>query len=324
MRVAILDDIHNAYDRQPAVHRLRQRAEVRIFTEPFGDPANLRGFEAVVANRERTRFTRELLQQLPDLKLIVQTGNHAYHVDFAAAKELGITVARTAGHYDTRPGFKGTSGVVELTLGLILALLRHIVSSDAGMRRGEWPAPLSYELLGKTLGIVGVGNVGARVAKLADAFGMRLLAWSPSLTDERAKGIGAERRDLDDLLRQSDVVSIHVPLSPQSRNLIGARELGLMRPTSYLINTSRGPIVTETALIETLKAGRIAGAGLDVFDQEPLPRDHPLRSLPNVVLTPHLGWPTDNAYAAFAEVTVGALLNYMDGNSVLKFEEDVA
>jgi phosphoglycerate dehydrogenase-like enzyme len=312
MRVAVLDDIHQAYDSLPAIQRLREQAEVRIFTEPFGRPEVLRGLDALIANRERTRFTRELLEQLPDLRIIAQTGGHAYHVDFEAARERGIVVARASAGPST--------GAAELTLGLMLALTRHVSSSDAAMKRGEWPTPLGRELHGRTLGIVGLGNVGGLVAKLAQPFGMRLLAWSPSLTPERAQARGAELRELDLLLQESDVVSIHVSLSPASRGLIDGRRLGLIKPSAYLINTSRGPIVEEAALVEALKSGRLAGAGLDVFDEEPLPAGHPLTALPNVVLTPHLGWPTDIAYGRFAEAAVKALLDYLDGKPVQGFE----
>ncbi len=313
MRMAVLDDVHDAYRSAPAIQRLRERAEVEIFNGPFGDPSALRGFDALIANRERTRFTRELLEQLPELKIIVQTGDHAYHIDFAAARECGIAVARAP---------SGASpAAAELTIGLILALLRQIASADAAMKRGEWPTPLGVELAGKTLGIVGLGLRGRQVAALGAAFGMRLLAWSRSLTDERARATGAERRDLDDLLRESDVVTIHVALSASSRGLIGARELALMRPTAYLINTSRGPIVDEAALVAALREGRLAGVGLDVYDQEPLPAEHPLRTLPNTVLTPHLGWPTDAAYARYAESTVRVLLDYLDGKPVAGFDQ---
>ena len=314
MRVAVLDDIHDAYRSTPAIQRLRERAEVEIFAGPFGDPSALRGFDAVIANRERTRFTRELLEGLPNLKVIVQTGDHAYHIDFTAARDHGIVVARAP---------SGASpAAAELTMGLILALLCRIASADAAMKRGEWPTPLGYELVGKTLGIVGFGLRGKQIATLGSAFRMRLLAWSRSLTDERARAVGAERRELDDLLRESDVVTIHVALSASSRGLIGARELELMGPTAYLVNTSRGPIVDEAALVAALREDRIAGAGLDVYGEEPLPADHPLRTLPNAVLTPHLGWPTDAAYARYAESTVEVLLQYLDGKPVAGFGHD--
>jgi phosphoglycerate dehydrogenase-like enzyme len=314
MRVAILDDIHNAYEPTDGVRRLRERAEVRIFTEPFGDPAALRGFDALVANRERTRFTRELLGALPDLRIIAQTGNHAYHVDFAAAREQGIVVAKATGGYST--------GAAELTIGLMIAVTRRIPASDAAVKRGEWRTPLTPVLHGKTLGIVGLGHVGGHVARVARALEMRVLAWGPRLTDERAAAAGTERRELDDLLRESDVVSVHATLAPESRGLLDARRLGLMKPTAVLINTARGPIVHEGALIAALRTRRIAGAGLDVFDSEPLPPGHPLTRLDNVVLTPHLGWPTDEAYARFADAAADVLIAYLEGREVPQFVEE--
>jgi phosphoglycerate dehydrogenase-like enzyme len=313
MRVAILDDVHRAYEGTEGVRRLRERAEVRIFTAAFGEPAALRGFDALIANRERTRFTRSLMEQLPDLRVIAQTGNHAYHIDLAAAAERGVIVAKAAGGFST--------GAAELAIGLAIALMRQIPAADAAVKRGEWRTPLTQVLHAKTLGVIGLGHVGRHVAKIAHAFEMRVLAWSPRLTDEAALAVGAERRGLDDLLRESDVVSIHLTLSPESRGLLDAPRIGLMKPTAYLINTARGPIVDEAALIAALAAGRIAGAGLDVFDNEPLPADHPLTKLPNLILTPHLGWPTDEAYARFADAATDVLLAYLDGREVPRFVE---
>ena len=311
MRVAILDDIHNAYEGTAGVRRLRERADVRIFTSAFGDPAALRGFDALLANRERTRFTRTLLEQLPDVRIIAQTGNHAYHIDLAAAAERGIVVAKASG------GF--SRGAAELAIGLMIAVMRHIPAADDAVRRGEWRTPFTSVLHAKTLGILGLGHVGRHVAGIATAFGMRVLAWSPHLTDESARAAGAERRELDDLFRESDIVSIHLTLAPESRGLIDARRLALLKPSACLINTARGPIVEEAALVAALAEKRIAGAGLDVFDTEPLPPGHPLTHLPNVVLTPHLGWPTDEAYAAFADAAADVLLAYLDGHAVPQF-----
>lgn len=311
MRVAILDDIHHAYEATSGVRRLRERAEVRVFTAPFGAPAALKGFDALVANRERTKFTRELLEQLPDLRIIAQTGNHAYHIDLAAAEARGVVVARATGGFST--------GAAELAIGLAMAVMRQIPASDHAVKRGEWRTPLTHVLHGKTFGIVGLGHVGAHVARIARALEMRVLAWGPRLTDAAAASVGAERCELDDLLRASDVVSIHATLAAESRGLLDARRIGLMKPTAYLINTARGPIVDESALVAALSAGRIAGAGLDVFDQEPLPAGHPLTGLPNVVLTPHLGWPTDEAYERFAEAAADALLAHLDGQEVPRF-----
>jgi phosphoglycerate dehydrogenase-like enzyme len=279
MRVAILDDFHRAYEATDRVRRLRNRAEVRIFAAPFGDPSVLRGFDAFVANRERTKFTRGLLKQLPDLRIIAQTGNHAYHIDLAAAEELKIIIAKAAG------GFSRSAA--ELAIGLMISVTRQITSVDAEIKRGRWPTPMTRVLRGKTLGIVGLGHVGRHVAKIAIAFEMNVLAWGRRLTPAVASLAGVERRELDDLLRSSDIVSIHATLSTETRGLIDAGRLKLMRPTAYLINTARGPIVDEKALCAALSSGQIAGAGLDVFDEEPPPPGHPLTKMSNVVLTSH-------------------------------------
>jgi phosphoglycerate dehydrogenase-like enzyme len=311
MRVAILDDIHEAYEGTAGLRRLRERADVRIFTEPFGDPAALAGFDALLANRERTRFTRTLLEQLPDVRIIAQTGNHAYHIDLAAAAERGIVVAKASG------GF--SRGAAELAIGLAIAVMRQIPQADAALRRGEWKTPFTRVLHAKTLGILGLGRVGSHVCGIARAFGMGVLAWSPRLTDDAARAVGAERRELDALLRESDVVSVHLTLAPESRGLLDARRLALMKPTAILVNTARGPIVEEAALVAALAERRIAGAGLDVFDAEPLPPGHPLTRLPNAVLTPHLGWPTDEAYEAFADAAADVLIGFLDGRDVPRF-----
>ena len=263
-------------------------------------------------NRERTRFTRKLLEQLSDVRVIVQTGNHASHIDFAAAHDRGILVARASAGYSI--------GAAELTFGLAMAVMRQIPASDAALRRGEWPTPSTQVLHGKTLGVVGLGRVGRQVARIGKAFGMRVAGWSRTPTDEAAASADAERRELDDLLGEADVVTIHVSLSPSSRGLLDARRIALMKPTAFLINTARGPIVDEAALVDALAAGRIAGAGLDVFDQEPLPPAHPLTTLGNVVLTPHIGWPTDDGYRRFAAAACDVLLDYMAGRPVPAFE----
>jgi phosphoglycerate dehydrogenase-like enzyme len=311
LRIAILDDIHRAWEQAPAIQRLRAEAEVRVLTAPFRDPSELRGFDALVANRERTRFTRELLEQLPDVRIIAQTGNHAHHIDFAAARDRGIVIARASAGYSI--------GAAELAIGLAIAVMRRVPQSDAAIRRGEWTTPSTPVLHGKTLGLIGLGGVGRHVAMLGRAFGMRVLAWSPRLTDDAAAAAGAACRPLDDLLRESDVVSVHASLNADSRGLIDARRLGLMRPSAFLINTARGPIVDETALIAALRDSRIAGAGLDVFNEEPLPAVHPLTALPNVVLTPHLGWPTDDGYSKFADAACDVLLAYARGDAVPTF-----
>ncbi len=313
MKIAILDDIHQAYENTDGIRRLRERADVTIFTAPFGDPTVLGRFDALVANRERTLFTRALFEHLPALRIVAQTGNHAYHVDFEAARERGVIVAKASGGFST--------GAAELTIGLAIALMRHIPVGDGAVRAGAWPTPLGCELYGKTLGIVGFGHVGRHVAKIASAIGMRVLSWSRRPDPAAAAAVGVESVELDALLRAADVVSVHATLGTQTRGLIDAHRLGLMKPTAYLINTARGPIVDEAALVEALANHRIAGAALDVFDTEPLPPGHALTGLRNVVLTPHLGWPTDRKYAQFAEAAADVLLAYMDGRDVPRFVE---
>jgi len=311
MRVAILDDIHHAYEGTTGIRRLRDRAEVQIFIHPFGDPSALRGFDALVANRERTRFTRSLLEQLPDLRIIAQTGNHAYHIDLTAAEERRIIVAKATGGFCT--------SAAELATGLMIAVMRQIPSIDREVKLGRWPTPMTHVLRGKTLGIVGLGHVGRHVVKIARAFEMKVLAWGPRLSREAAASVGAESCELDDLLSSSDIVSVHATLSPESRGLIDARRLRLMKPTAYLINTARGPIVDEPALCAALASGQIAGAGLDVFDEEPMASAHPLTRLANVVLTSHIGWPTDEIYKQFADAAADALLAHLDGQEVPRF-----
>jgi phosphoglycerate dehydrogenase-like enzyme len=311
MRIAILDDIHNAYDATSGVRRLRNHADVQIFTAPFGDPAVLRDFDALIANRERTQFTRALLEQLPNLRIIAQTGNHAYHIDLLAAEALQIVVAKAAG------GFSRSAG--ELAIGLMIAVMRKIPLVDREIKGGRWPTPMTRVLRGKTLGIIGLGHVGRHVAKIATAFEMKVLAWGRRLNSEAAAIAGTEYRELNDLLRSSDIVSIHATLSEETRGLINAKRFSLMKPTSFLINTARGPIVDETALCTALSSGQIAGAGLDVFDKEPLPPGHSLTKISNVVLTSHLGWPTDEMYSQFADAAADILLAYADGKEVPRF-----
>jgi phosphoglycerate dehydrogenase-like enzyme len=316
VQVAVLNDIHGAYAASAGVARLREWASVDIFTDAAIPVTALARYEALIANRERTRFPRALLEQLPDLRIIAQTGNHVYHIDMQAAQERGVIVAKATG------GF--SRGAAELTLGLMIALMRGMVSNDAAMRAGGWPAPLGLVLHRKTLGIIGLGHVGRAVANLANAFGMRVLAWGPSLTAEAATAAGCEYRALDDLLAESDVVSVHATLSPASRGLLDARRLGLMKPSAYLINTARGPVVEEAALIAALAGRHLAGAALDVFDTEPLPVEHPLRRLDNVILSPHVGWPTDEAYAGFANAAADVLIAYLDGRDFPRFNYDSA
>ena len=232
-----------------------------------------------------------------------QTGNHVYHIDMEAATKQGIVVSLA-------PGGNSTT---ELAFGLMLAVMRKIPQSDRALRRGEWPLALGYVLKGKTLGILGLGKIGTEVAAIARAFGMKVIAWGPTLTSDRAVKSDATYLPLDEVLRTADVVSVHLALSDQSRNLLNETRLRLMKRSAYLVNTARGAIVDEGALVEILKENAIAGAALDVFVEEPLPKNHPLLELDNVVLAPHLGWPTDSGFEGFAENAVTNILDYIDG-----------
>ena len=310
MNVAVIDDYQHAFGGSPAIARLREKAHVRIFTEKFSSEADfaraLKDAQVIIPIRERTRFTASLIEALPDLEFIAQTGNHAYHIDMAAATAAGIVVTLAP----------GGNSVTELTFGLMIAVMRRIPQSDAAMRGGEWPLVLGYVLKGKTLGILGLGKIGVEVAAIARAFGMKVVAWGPTLTAERADKSGAEYLPLDEVMRRSDIVSVHLKLSEQSKGLIDERRLRLMRPGSYLVNTARGAIVDENALARILEEKAIAGAALDVFVEEPLPKASPLSKLDNVVLAPHLGWPTDAGFQGFAENAVENILNYLDGKLV--------
>ena len=293
-RVAILDDYQNVARRMADWASLHAGTDVVVFSDHLSDPgavaARLADFDAVIAMRERTPFHRTLLERLPKLKLLVTTGMRNASIDVAAAVERKIVVCGTAGlPYPT----------AELTWGLILALFRQIPAEDRATREGRWQISCGLGLNGKTLGVVGLGGLGSRVAKIGRAFEMNVIAWSQNLTAARAAEIGATLVTKDDLLARSDVVSIHLVLSERTRKLFGAHELAQMKRTAFLINTSRGPIVDEAALVAALRQGKLAGAGLDVYDEEPLPLDHPLRNLPNTVITPHLGYVTEEGYRIF-------------------------
>jgi phosphoglycerate dehydrogenase-like enzyme len=296
MRVAILDDYQGVAldmadwgDLEPVAFREHCEAIER-----------LRGFEVIVAMRERTAFPRERLLQLPDLRLLVSTGRANAAIDVAAARELGVVVCGTD---------SAAAPTSELTWGLILALVRNIPKEDRAMRDGGWQHTMGPHLEGKTLGVMGLGRQGTRVAAVGRAFGMRVLAWSQNLD-------APERVGREALLRESDVVTIHLRLSDRTRGLIGAAELARMKSSAYLVNTSRGPIVDEAALLDALHAGTIAGAALDVYDIEPLPADHPLRRAPNTVLTPHLGYVSTDNYRAFFRGAVEDIEAYRRGTPI--------
>lgn len=305
MKVAILDDYHKAFVGNPSVERLRARAEVDIFTSRLPSPQALVGYQAIVALRERTCFDAAFFEAVPGLELIAQTGSHAYHIDLEAATRAGVVVALA-------PSSSATS-TVELTIGLMIAALRRIPQVDRSMHDGGWPLVLGHTLRGKRLGILGLGRIGTEVAHLAQAFGMQVFAWGPTLTPERAARHGVAYMPLDDLLRSVDIVSVHLKLSDQSRGLLDESRLRLMGPTTLLVNTARGAIVDEDALVRVLREGALGGAALDVFVEEPLPTDSPLRKLDNVVLTSHIGWPSDASYAEFAESAVEVVEAYLEG-----------
>ena len=286
--MVVIDDNHQAYEARESVQRLRNVADVTIYEEAFPDQdalvAAVRDAEVIIANRERTRFTADLLARLPALRLISNTGTHFYHVDEDAATSHGVLLANA-------PGGSSPS-VAELTIAMMVSLVRRMPQNDAAMRRGEWPLELFGSIENKTLGVLGMGKIGTRVARAARALEMQVIAWGPTLTDERAAASGVVRRELDDVMRESDFITIHLTLSEQSRGLVSRERIALMKPTAYLINTARAAITDEPALIEALAARKIAGAALDVFMQEPLPTDSPLLKLDNVLLSPHAGWTT--------------------------------
>lgn len=309
MRIALLDDYQDVALSMANWDGLGE--DVVVFNDHLSDESalatRLGGFDVIVAMRERTPFPASLLQQLPDLKLLVTTGMRNASIDVAAANQCGIVVCGTPGE---------PHATAELTWGLILSLLRQIPTEDAATRNGAWQTGLGTGLAGKTLGLLGLGRLGSQVAKVGLAFQMKVIAWSQNLDEERAAGMGVTRAERNALLEQSDVVSIHLVLSNRTRGLIGEDELRSMKPTACLINTSRGPIVEEAALVSALKGGQIAGAGLDVFDIEPLPADHSLRLLPNTVITPHLGYVTRETYAIFYTSALEAIVAFRDGNPV--------
>jgi phosphoglycerate dehydrogenase-like enzyme len=311
-RCAILDDYQNVARDTGDWSKVSDDLDIKVFNEPIGDGAAvaraLQGFEIVCAMRERTPFPRALLEALPDLKLLITTGMVNRAIDLDAAKERGVTVCGT-------PSFGNpTTGI---TWGLILELTRRIGHENARLKGGAlWQSVVGSDVEGQTLGVIGLGKLGSRVANVGKAFGMKVLAWSQNLTTERCRDAGVEYAAKEDLFRHSDVVSLHVPLSPRSRGLVGAREIGLMKPTALLINTARGPIVDEAPLLAALRDKKIGGAGFDVYDIEPLPLDHPYRKLDNVVITPHLGYVSAQNYRAYFGGIVEDIRGYLDGKPV--------
>ncbi len=310
-RVAVLDDYQAVAEAVGPWDRLGEDTEVTFFHDHLAEEdalaARLEPFDVIVAMRERTPFPASLLARLPQLRLLVTTGMRNASIDVGAAQERGVSVCGTGGI---------TASTAELTWGLILAVCRHIPAEDANVRAGGWQVTVGTELEGRTLGVIGLGNLGSRVAAIGQAFGMNVVAWSENLDPDRARSLGVEPVTLPQLLARSDVVTIHLRLSDRTHGLIGAAELAAMPAHAVLVNTSRGPIVDEAALLAALREGRLAGAGLDVFDVEPLPPDHPLRHAPRTVLTPHLGYVTEGTYRRFYSDAVENIAAFDAGTPV--------
>ncbi|HSF32227.1 MAG TPA: D-2-hydroxyacid dehydrogenase family protein [Candidatus Tectomicrobia bacterium] len=310
MNFAILNDYQGAASALTCIERLRACGEVLIFRQPITSEEELidalRDVRILIPIRERTRLTARVLEALPNLEMIAQTGSNAPHLDLDAATRRGIVVCISGG--------SGGQSTAELTFALMLAVMRRIPQEHQAMRAGHWQTSQGVGLDGKSLGIIGLGRIGSRVAHIAQAFSMRVLATGFTLTPERAMAHGVRMAALEDLLARSDVVSIHLRFSERSDKLIGRPELRLMKPTAYLINTARGAIVDESALIEALRHRRIAGAGLDVFAQEPVDPGNPLLQLDNVVCTPHIGFVTQETYEQMLGGAVENIINYLDGH----------
>ena len=311
VQVAVLDDYQDVARESADWDQLGDRAALTVFTDRLADAdalvRRLAGFEVVVAMRERTPFPAAVFDRLPELRLLVTTGMSNAAIDLAAAARYGVTVTGTRG-VDT--------GTAELTWGLILSLMRQIPAEFQRVRSGGWQSTIGGDLSGRTLGVLGLGRMGGQVATIGRAFGMNVIAWSQNLRPQRAAQLGVRAVTREELLSGSDVLTIHLKLSARTRGLIGEPQLRSMRPGAYLVNTSRGPIVDEAALLTALREGWIAGAGLDVFDVEPLPAGHPLRTAPNTVLTPHLGYVTRDTYRVFFGDAIEDIMAFLDGRPV--------
>ncbi|HEX5113960.1 MAG TPA: D-2-hydroxyacid dehydrogenase family protein [Pseudonocardiaceae bacterium] len=311
MRVAILDDYQSVALASADFSALTGKAEVVAFRDHLVDEAEvaarLADFDVVIAMRERTPFRASLLDRLPNLRLLITAGMANASIDIPAARRNGVTVCGTGG---------SRASTAELVWALLMALVRRIPAEDAAVRAGAWQTTIGPELAGSTLGIVGLGNLGQAIGRYARAFDMRLLAWSTNLTADVAAAHGAELVGKRELFERSDIVSVHLKLSDRTTGLIGAAELAALGSRGYLVNTSRGPIVDEAALVAALREGTIAGAGLDVFDVEPLPLDHPLRTLPNTVVTPHIGFVSEQSYARIYGDAIEDVVAWLDGSPV--------
>jgi phosphoglycerate dehydrogenase-like enzyme len=318
-KIAILDDFERVAETVPAYAKLSARADITLLRERLDSSEKivrrLRDFDALLLMRERTFLSDKEYGQLPKLKFISQTGRTSVHLDLANATKRGIAVSGTAG--DTGATTK------ELTIGLILALARKIPQVNQRMREELWPALTGMMLEGKTIGVLGLGRIGNEVARIMKAFNTRVLGWSRSLTPERAAEVGAEAVPMENLLKESDFVTVHVHYSAQTVNLIGAKEIALMKRGAFLVNTGRGPIINETAMLDGLASGHLGGVGLDVYDKEPLPMDHPLRSFDNAILMSHRGYATVEILSERYEQAINNLLDYLDDKPTSLINKDV-
>jgi phosphoglycerate dehydrogenase-like enzyme len=317
IKVAILDDYANAALKLADWSVLDGKAEVVAFRNHLSEDeaaVALKPFDVLCTVRERMSLPRSLFERLPNLKLVTIVGMSLPNLDMAAATEHGVVVSHSN---FSNPLFAGVADATpELTWGLMIATVRNMALEGRRMREGGWQHTLGINLAGRTLGLLGLGHIGSKMAEYARVFRMPVIAWSQNLTDEKAKSVGAKRVGKDDLFRLADIVSIHVRLSERTRGLVTAREFALMKPGSYLINTSRGPIVVEADLLAALREGRIAGAGIDVYDEEPPPADHPFRTMDNVTVTPHLGYVTREALTAFYVDTLEAVVAFANGTPI--------
>jgi phosphoglycerate dehydrogenase-like enzyme len=318
MKVAVLDDYQSVAENLGDWSQLPGGFEVTFFSDHLTSEdaltERLADFDVVMGMRERTPFPRTLLERLPKLRLLVTTGRRNASFDMEAASDLGIAVSGTDG---------AGEGPTELVWGLILGILRNIPEEDRLTREGRWGTTVGVALKGKTIGCLGLGHIGSLVARVAAAFDMNIIAWSQNLTAERARECGAQLVDKETLFRDSDIVSIHLVLSDRTRGLVGAPELALMKPSSYLVNISRGPIVDEAALVDVLQRRAIAGAALDVFEVEPLPKDHPLLQLDNTLICPHLGYVTDDSYHAMYAGVIEDIRAFASGEPVRMINGEV-
>jgi phosphoglycerate dehydrogenase-like enzyme len=306
MKIAILDDYQNKSLELTDWSEVKRHAEIIVFNDHLSDPTavvkRLQPFDIICVMRERTPLTAEILNQLKNLKLIVSTGSKNASIDTEACAKNNITILHT--NYFATP-------TIELTWALILSIARNIPSENASLRANGWQQKIGTDLNGKTLAVLGMGNIGSQVARIAKAFGMNVISWSQNLTADKALEAGSTLVTKEELFKQADFLSIHLVLGPRSKGLVGKNELNLMKPTAFLINTSRGPIVEESALIEALSNKTIAGAAIDVYDQEPLQKDHPFRLLENALATPHIGYVSQNLYETFYSDTVKNILNWL-------------